>query len=301
MTIKNRWTKDPIGKLALNKIFKIIKKGGKLKKTYSPYADIDNLTDFRGINLNQIKINNLKVTDADFTESSFSSSFISKSIFQNITFDKVDFTDFSDNGNKYDACLFSRCKLQKSAIGYQGSKYINCTFESCNFSGAVFIRGEFDNCQFLNCNLKNIDFNASSFINCIFKGKLEGVWFRGGYCFEDDRKEFGKPRKNKMSNVSFEDATLLGVNFSNDCDLSSVKLPLEGKYKLFDNWNYRLERLSEAIENWPQQKREEADIFVSSHLVHAKKQKWFILNIEEMLDDFGKEVTSEMIYIMEKE
>ncbi|WP_108246748.1 pentapeptide repeat-containing protein [Muricauda brasiliensis] len=301
MNIKNRWIEDSLGIIAITKIFKVIKKGGELKKSLSPYNDIDNLTDFRGLDLNQIKINRLRVTDADFTESSFSSSFINKSVFQNSIFGKVDFTDFSDSGNEYKACLFSRCRFQKSAIGYKGSNYVNCTFESCNFSGAVFIRGEFDNCKFLNCNLKNIDFNGSSFTNCTFEGKLEGVWFRGGYGFEQDIKEFGKPRKNKMSNVSFENATLIGVNFSNDCELSSVKLPLVGKYKLFDDWNYRLEKLSKEIENWPEQKRNEANIFVSSHLVHSKKQKWFILNIEEVIDDFGKEVTNEMIYILAKD
>ncbi|TMU54370.1 pentapeptide repeat-containing protein [Flagellimonas algicola] len=287
MELKQRWENDTKANSAIRKIKKAFKKGGVLDKKYSPFQNIDGYIDFRGINAGKEKINGLKIDGADISYSNLSFSFINKSRFTNVLFKKVEFSGFSDKFNVFENCHFTNCKFQKSAIGYMGSKFLNCVFENCNFTDAVFIRAEFDNVKFVNSNLKGVDFNASSFISCSFEGHLEDVWFRGSYEISSDINEFGIARKNEMKDVSFEMATMIGVNYSNDCDLSSIKPPKEGTYMIFDKWHERLMRLKLDIEHWEEEEQIEANIFVNSYLVHAKNQDWFLINAEEINKEFG--------------
>ncbi len=300
--MEERWLADSTWVAAKNKILKIAKKGGVLKNEHSPFGYTKSkLVDFRGFDFGRIKINGLEAADADFSSSSFFSSFVFNSIFENITFDRTNFSEMADHGNQFDFCSFTNCKFQKSGIGYLGTKYVGCTFEACNFSGSVFIRGEFDDCLFVKCNFKNVDLNASSFVNCVFEGELNGAWFRGGYRTEEDTGTFGVARKNMMSNVSFEKAKLFEVNFSNNCDLSTIKLPSTGEYHLFNNWKNKLERLNKESHFWPELERKEADIFVYSYIVHAKDQDWFLLNCKDIEDEFGRDLTNKFIDILKKD
>ena len=74
-----------------------------------------------------------------------------------------------------------------------------------------------------------------------------------------------------MKNVSFEEAVLEYPTFSNNCDLSSVKLPKTGNYKFFDFWEKRLEHLYSKANQWSKNEQKEAEIFAKVRLVHAKK------------------------------
>jgi fluoroquinolone resistance protein len=212
-----------------------------------------------------------------------------------VIFENVDFKEMSERGNLFHKVNFSNCKFNKAGIGYEGSQYQQCLIEKSSFTKTVFIRGEFVNTQFVLCKLKGVDFNASSFEDCSFVGKLEDVWFRGGYAYVSDDENFGKAKKNQMRNVSFSDAILEGVNFSNGCDLSTIHLPITSNYILFNNWKIRLEHLKEVIKKWSISHRKEAEIFSSSYLVHAKTQDWFIVNIEELQRDFGVDVANIII------
>ena len=40
----------------------------------------------------------------------------------------------------------------------------------------------------------------------------------------------------------------------------------------------------------PATERKEAEIFVDCNLVHAKKQAWFILNCNEMIERYGEQL-----------
>jgi fluoroquinolone resistance protein len=201
----------------------------------------------------------------------------------------------SPNTNDFNNCLFLNSDFSFAAIGYRGSKYVDCVFDKCNFKKAIFIRAEFMRCKFIDCKLKGVDFNASSFEECAFVGKLEDVWFRGGFALASDIEDFGEAKKNRMKNVSFEDAHLYGLTFSNDCDLSTVTLPSDGKYFLFNNWRQRLEKLKKEVNNWPQIQRREGEIFANSCLVHAKTQNWYLLGFDDIQKDYGLEVAKRII------
>lgn len=294
--LKNRWTENEEARLAFDKILHVSKKGGILKNDFTPFGNTENdYPDFRGIDLSEQRIIKLKIEKADLSHSSFNNSWIEKSTFNNIIFEKVDFAEITDKGNSFKDVSFVNCKFNKAGLGYEGSHYMNCSFENGNFSKTVFIRNIFQGCSFKDCKLKGVDFNASFFEDCKFHGKLEDVWFRGGYAFPSDIKEFGEAKKNQMKNVSFEEAILKGVNFSNDCDLSKVLTPKTGNYQIFDNWANRLSYLKTKIVDWSAPERKEAEIFANSYLAHAKTQDWFLLNIEEIQQDFGVDVASNII------
>ncbi len=178
----------------------------------------------------------------------------------------------------------------EAAIGHKGTSYHDCVFDRTDFRKAMFIRAEFDKCMFRNTKSKGIDFNASSFVNCSFHGKLEDVWFRGTFPLRDMMAEFGFPRKNQMENINFEEASLWSVTFSNDCDLSTIVMPSSGEYRKYCNWEKRLVALDKKASELTAEDRKEAKVFASSHLVHARDQDWFILNCEEIIEEFGEQL-----------
>ncbi len=273
-------------------------KGGQfLRKRISLFEVLESgLLDLRGIDFDFVIVRDAILDKLDFSYASFVSCLIENTEISQCHFYFADFTDSTDNGNSYKDIYFSNCKFQKAGLGYNGSKYLRCTFINCNFKKSIFIRAEFYDCEFISCNLKDIDFNGSSFERCVFKGKLEDVWFRGGYRFKSDIVEFGTPKKNVMKNVSFRDASLNGITFSNDCDLATIELPLLGKYYLLDKWLFRLNRLKDSIHLLSSDEQHEIATYVDSHMVHALSQHWYIINSDEIFDEFGVKVGNEIIH-----
>lgn len=134
-----------------------------------------------------------------------------------------------------------------------------------------------------------MDLQASSFENCEFIGKLENVWFRGGFPTDSLKKEFGFAKPNKMLNVSFEKAILHDITFSDNCDLSTLILPKQGKYLFFDNWDEQLNMiLDKGTTNQPVNIANEIASFVAIYKVHSEKQKYYILNIEDLLREYSE-------------
>ncbi len=299
--LKDRWSENNNAKKVLTEIKLLFRNGGMLKDEHFPFGLTKNgLIDFRGIDLRQQQIKKIKIKNMDLSHSQFSNARIENSIFETVIFENVDFTEISERGNLFYKVKFLNCKFNKAGIGYEGSQYRHCLIEKSIFIKSVFIRGEFANTQFIDCKLKGVDFNASSFEDCSFVGRLEDIWFRGGYAYPSDDANFGKAKKNQMRNVSFSNAILEGVNFSNGCDLSTIQLPDNNNYIFFNNWGKRLENLKEVIKEWSTPQKKEAEIFLNSFIVHAKKQDWFIINIEELQRNFGVDVASNIIIELNK-
>ena len=293
--LESRWFVDS-AVYARQRIIELIASGRSLNASHSPFDRTeDGRTDFRGIDLRNLEINGILTENADFSFSKFNSSWIKGSRFKGVKFENCDFSEISDFENEYTDVEFSKSKFHRAALGYKGSSFTQCRFDYTAFSQAVFIRGEFDHCIFSNCKLKGCDFNASSFESCKFIGKLDSVWFRGGFALGSDELHFGKPKKNRMKNVSFEDAELVGVTFSNNCDLSTIKLPEQGIYHLFDHWNERLHWVRSSIDKWPKDQRDKVDLFVYVHSVHSKTQDWYLLNEEEIQHEYGQTVGKSII------
>lgn len=253
-----------------------------LRTVLEKFPKIDNLYDFRGVDLKEIFIKDSFFCDIDFSFSDFSGAHFENCVFRNCNFKKVSFNRFIDGGNAFEESCFENCNFSNAALGYNGSKFCNVYFIKPNFKKTLFIRPEFVHTSFENSVLLNIDFNASSFTNCLFEGSLENCWFRGSFPKDDDLKRYGVPKRNEMLNVSFKKAVFKMVDFSQNCDLSTVIPPLGANYRKYDFWNDRLEFLNIEKSKWNGELRREADIFYNIYSRFSKNQNWFIINIVDI-------------------
>jgi uncharacterized protein YjbI with pentapeptide repeats len=227
---------------------------------------------------------------SDFGAALWNGIWLQRCFFDKSIFDKASVQKIADHGNLFTNCTFSKASFREAVIGFKGSQFQNCTFDRVDFRRAGFIRPEFSGCIFSHCRLDGCDLNGSSFERCEFVGPLNEVWFRGGFPHPNDVSQYGDPRPNQMLDVSFEKARLRDVFFSNSCVLSSVKLPDDGRCMLVSQWQEKLVRLQNELERWPQVAKEAGCAFVSTNLVHARIQNWFIVNRDDLEAEFGSDV-----------
>lgn len=231
-----------------------------------------------------------KFIKCNFTKSEFAHSnsiyWIENKVFVDCIFNETIFRAVADHGNKFQNCTFESINFKNAIMGYDSSCYTNCTFKNVRFGS--FIKPQFKDCHFIKCNFYGVDCLASSFEHCTFVGKLDNVWFRGGFPTESMIKEFGYAKENKMLDVSFEKATLHDITFSDNCNLSTVLLPKQGTYLFFDNWNEQLNTIMRegtlspsAITN------EDIASFVEIYKVHSLCQKYYILNVADLLKEYS--------------
>ncbi|UUC44160.1 pentapeptide repeat-containing protein [Flavobacterium cerinum] len=283
-----RWEASKDSVACHKKIVKKLQSGSTLSEKETIFKErINGYLDYRGIHIGGQTIKKNKLKNIDFSESYFAGAWIEKSEFINCIFDKTDFTNFSDHGNIFKGVLFERCKFTKAAMGYNGSKFENCIFRNCDFTRSVHARAEYNNCEFINCKLKGIDFSGSSFEDCVFEGKVEDVWFRGGFPSQLEIEDFGRPRPNKMKNVSFEHAELIDLTISDNCDLSTVKVPNDCNYLRLDNWKARLERLDSCLASLTDDDKKGLQLFIDVNERFTHNQDWMILNREELEKRYG--------------
>ncbi len=286
-----RWKIDPQSKLVFKKIIDLITIGGKFQWENISIELVEDKIDLRGFDLGGQKIVKSEFNNIDFSFSTFKNTWVESSSFEGCHFDKVDFSDFSDHGNFFKKCSFTDCKFNAAAIGFDGTNFLECLFDNCKFNKTIFNRPEFVGVHFKNIRIKNIDFNASSFENCFFEGALKDVWFRGGFPLQSDNNYYGTPKKNEMKNVSFENADLEDLTFSDQCDLSTVRIKQSEIYHKYNRWKERLDLLKIESLKWSDKERKEADIFVNTYLVHAKNQDWYIINKNDVERDYGSDVS----------
>lgn len=231
-----------------------------------------------------------KYIKCNFSQSLFAHTntiyWIEDKVFIDSIFYKTVFKTVAEHGNKFYNCTFESINFKNAILGYDSSCYTNCCFKNVRFG--AFIKPQFEDCKFINCDFYNVDFQASNFENCIFIGDLNNVWFRGNFPTVSLKKEFGHAKQNKMFNVSFEKATLHDVTFSDDCDLSTIIFPHKGQYLFFDNWNEQLNRIMrKGTTNQSTTTSNDIASFVEIYKVHSETQKYYILNIADLLKEYS--------------
>lgn len=254
---------------------------------------VDGRADCRGFKSEGKSTKKVEFRDLDFTFASFAHSRIEDSFFLNCLFVNADFSDFRDHGNRFERCKFVSVKFNGAYIGYRGSEFLDCRFEQCKFAKTLFIRAEFTDVDFVNCRLRGIDFDASSFENCSFSGELRDVWFRGGFALPDEEQRFGKPRPNKMENVSFEHAELSDLTFSDNCDLSTVRIDQTGKVFIVDKITQRLKRMKVEILSWKENEQKSAENLIFA--LDRKEQDWTIISLSDVERDYGTNTAAKII------
>ncbi len=232
-----------------------------------------------------------KYIKCDFSKSSFARGntihWIENKVFVDSLFSKTAFNAIAEHGNAFQNCTFGNTSFKDAVLGYNSSRYIGCSFEKVSFG--AFIKPQFKDCSFINCDFHNVDFMASNFENCVFSGKLENVWFRGNFPTKFLQKEFGEAKQNKMLNVSFEKAIMHDVTFSDNCDLSTIVLPQHGHYLFFNNWDEQLNAiLAEGNASPTTTASNDVSSFVEIHKVHSANQRYYLLNMEDLLNEFSE-------------
>ncbi|MGV3629199.1 MAG: pentapeptide repeat-containing protein [Betaproteobacteria bacterium] len=257
----------------------------------SPFGEINGLVDLRGFPFHAAsKIVGKSFEGLDLSAASFEGVWLQECALKDVRFDYANLKEFKDHGNRFEGCSFVKSSFIGAGLGYRKTLYSECLFEESDFRKSTFLAARLQSCRFVNAKLKGIDFYASTFDACVFLGRLENVWFRGGYPSLRDIVEFGDAEPNLMRHVSFAGAELLAVNFTGGCDLSSVTLPMSDDYRLYGDWHSRLLRLSGDSSKWSAAVQKEAQIFVQSYLESSVKQSWMLLNVADISEEFGKEI-----------
>lgn len=262
----------------------------------SPFGKIDGRIDLRGLPIpSDTRVHAVKGRSVDLSYATLAGVWIEACSFEDVAFDDAVAADIADHGNQFSECSFARTSFRGAALGYRGSRFASNRFVEADFRGAIFIRPEIDDCEFDRCRFDGVDFKGASFRRTKFSGEVKDVWFRGGFALEKDKARLGTPRPNFMEGVSFENARLSGVTFSNGCGLETVLLPLDASCHRFSHWKARLERLLDFAASRPSTERKEVEIFCRVHLVHAPGQDWYIVSTVDLRHEHGAKAAALII------
>lgn len=284
----------------VNEVLEHLKTQGIWSADLSPFGQENGYGDFQGLPLFEVrKLLKCKFERIDFSKANFAGLWIEDCRFSDVIFDSSNLDQIRDHGNTYIGCSFRKTSMRGAGLGFRGSAFINCVFENANFAKAVVNRPEFNECRFIDCRFKNIDFNAASFEDCSFVGKLDGVWFKGGFQTPTEEAKYGKPRHNRLKNTDFSKASFWGVAFSNHCGMDGIAIPDDGEHVLIANWSEALARLANDISGWPPEERKGAEVFVRVHQVHALTQESYVLNRVDIQKRYGERVSAGVLKSLE--
>ena len=195
----------------------------------SPFGVTDaGSRDFRGVSLRNVVLKDSVVGDADFTAADLDHMRIENCALRNCNFDRATLTQLVTKASRFDDCRFRKADLRIANIGYCGTDFCRCVFDGVRVTRAGFLNAVFTDVEFIGKDWSHTVFNASGFWNCSFRGALKGITFRGDYLFPTQREIAGEPHRTGLHNVSFANADLHWVEFSNGCKLENVVLPTNG-------------------------------------------------------------------------
>ena len=289
--LKQRWATEP-AKAFIESLCRLAHSGNGYELKETPFGTVQGTErlDFRGIVFpDRTELRRVTVSNADFSSARIKLGRLTLCSFVNVCFDQSLMQNLYEYGNDFKECSFRETNLGDAILGYHGSRYTSCYFEATHFRKAGFIRAEFDDCLFDDCTFGKVDFSSSSFERCVFRGQVRDVWFRGTYPVSETLEQFANPRPNLMSHVSFKDAQLLDVTFSDHCDLSTVIPPSDGRQAVFDCWPERIRLVFEQSRSWAEPCRKEGGIFLQIFEGHAKKQDWYLIGVDALVNLFGVE------------
>lgn len=225
-------------------------------------------------------------------------------VFKQIQYDKSSGlkTD-SWTRTQYENCSFSDLNLKKIRI--TNCIFHNCSFHQCNFKeGVIGIpewgkSGEFVNCQFINCDLTAVNFQAPTinqvtFKNCTlsetnfdgsvisntkFIGELDSCFFRGyskfggGTFLTNLIGNKSKNGQNKMINVDFSEAKLVGVLFENKIDLSNCIFPLSEDYVYIKDLPTTIQKVRGEVLGWSNSEDRNICLRLIDNLYYSQNKK----------------------------
>jgi uncharacterized protein YjbI with pentapeptide repeats len=294
----NRWnTKN------LEKIIVSLKKGDDFSLIHGVEKHEDRL-DLRGINFffdksenviaknneyqishskRSIKFVNVKFSSIDFSFCDLRNSYFENCKFENCVFKQTNMKNCYIVSSSFYDSFFYKCNLSYSFLntnkGNNSGSFENVIFSNVNFSESRFNFPIIKKCEFIDCNLYATNFDGSQFEDCIFKGLVDSCWFRG-YSTLAHKPLINlfssfKPEKiiNKMENIDFSNAKLMGVNFSYSIDLSKCMFPDTDNYILIKDLKNTFEHCKiEITTKWERKDAEMALLLINN--IYYKEEKF---------------------------
>ena len=211
-----------------------------------------------------------------------SSPWIKGKVFEEIDFSYVDFSH----------CRIERCIFRNCWIGLWGSLYRNITFDQIKLSSIIMYYPDFENCQFINCNLKRTEFNGAILNHVEFVGLLSDAWFKGRYIMSDiTLPEYFDARRMYQLNpmvVDFSKAEITYCMFTDECDLTKVVLPKDGKHYLMEDIKKVKDYVNMFCENLKEDEKRYFRIIKAAYLYVHEREKMEILNLKDWLNSMIK-------------
>lgn len=167
-------------------------------------------------------------------------TWIEKCIISNCIFIETKAKELYIIATDFNNCIFKKTDLSYSFlnenIGTNSGVFRNVEFVETNLKECSFCFPVIENCLFADCLLYATNFNGSRFANSKFAGEVNGPIF-SGYPQRINKSLFGifnrineKDFFNKMTNIDFSEAHMVGVSFINSIDLNRCIFPNNENY-----------------------------------------------------------------------
>lgn len=229
--------------------------------------------------------------EIDFSYVDFSHCRIERCIFRNCLFQYTIFTNITEDRCEFSDCVFYKGKMN-GWIGLWGSLYRNITFDRIKLSSIIMYYPDFENCQFINCNLKRTEFNGAILNHVEFVGLLSDAWFKGRYIMSDiTLPEYFDARRMYQLNpmvVDFSKAEITYCMFTDECDLTKVVLPKDGKHYLMEDIKKVKDYVNMFCENLKEDEKRYFRIIKAAYLYVHEREKMEILNLKDWLNSMIK-------------
>ena len=251
----------------------------------------EGLLDWRGLSFPEDgRFNKSIFKNIDLSHCQTNYSWFTSCRFENILCIGADLNGFRDEKCYFNEVKFQNCSAD-AGLGIHVSEYHHVIFKEVDFRDCSFYAPQFYDCQFIDCMFNKVFFKASNFINTIFKGNLVECVFQGYYFLPEEEKKYGKAPRNQMLNVDFSEAELHLVAFRNNCPLTSIILPQDGKHYYFKYSLATITKMKEIIQKeWNGEARKEGMLYCDWMLTDANKQDDFVENIEDIYWFTGKKI-----------
>jgi uncharacterized protein YjbI with pentapeptide repeats len=268
----------------------------------SPFGvTADGCQDYRGAPISHVQgAEGLLVEGCDFSDASFRNLRMAGCSFKNSIFDSADMSHISIRSSEFANCRFQKTDLKLAQVGITGSKFNRCIFEHVRVARAGFHNPVFEDMVFDGPDWRSVDFRASGFWNCAFKGDVRGVVFRGDYQLPVEREINGPPGRTGLHNVSFADAELFWVGFTNGCLLVDITLPRSGSAFICNvspllNFEHNLTSL------YPAEVAERAAKYFEIVRVYAPLQPVQIVSRNDLVDRVGPDNGPKLFELLKRE
>jgi uncharacterized protein YjbI with pentapeptide repeats len=230
--------------------------------------------------------------------------------FENVSFDGVQATDTGFWACQFEQATFDRANFVDNVfavnIDLAPCCFTNCVFHETDLRGTSHTFTLYRNVTFESANLDEVDFDGARFENCKFEGKLKWVEFRGSSrtavkgLFVRKHIDTSQQFPNRMVNVDFSSAQLIGVNFSG-VDLSTCKFPDDGRHVIVREQNRVLTKVRQTVaKTWSGGERDVALRFLDAGYLSVErsfggfltaektKQPIDVINLDDLIELSGE-------------